>query len=830
MTPVSAVNAPDPNRHLMVRIAVLTAAYLTVGLLTLGPLPVGELRRIIWVPSGLAVAGLLLWGPRVWPGVAAGAFLTTLFTGGGLFFSLGTAAGNSLEPLAVYLLLRGIPGFDGSLERVRDVLALVVAGALASLAGAAVSVGALSLTVPVPELSRVFAMWWLTHALGIGVVAPFFLTVGARGRGTDRSLRSGEGFLVMGGLTGVGLAVFGDWVSRTAAQTPLDYTPFPLLIWASFRFGPRGAATANLLISGVAIWATVTGRGPFGAGDLMERLLLTGLFVGVVSVTTLLLAAVVVQGRRAEEARLKSESTYRMLVEQAADGIFITDSSGQLLDVNSSGLEMLGYARREALLMSVQDLFAPGDGEGLGDVVEALTRGRVVRTEWMLRRRDGSQLSVEVSAKRLADGRLQGLVRDVSERKALEDQLVQSQKMEAIGMLAGGVAHDFNNLLTAIMGHAQFAEESLPKDSPARADLEEVRKSALRAAELTRQLLAFARKQIVAPRVIVLDDLVENLEKLLTRLIGADIQLVTGSDGVPRRVRVDPVQLEQVILNLAINAREAMPRGGTVAIRTSGVAVGPGHRIPGVALGEYAVLSVRDTGVGMDDETRARIFEPFFTTKGRSKGTGLGLATSYGIIRQAGGHILVDSRPGEGSVFRILLPVTDLPVDGLLPLHSDEEKEESAGPTPAGTLLVVEDEAVVRDLAVKVLTERGYRVLQARDGEEALREVSRHPAPIDLAIIDIVLPLMGGRDVAERLRKDRPGLRVLFVSGYAEDEVVHDGEVEEGLDFLSKPFSPETLLRRVSSVLSDSQGQFPPGAADPSSARESWAPSGGGRS
>jgi PAS domain S-box-containing protein len=794
-----------------IQMAVLGVLYFALGWLTIElPSAAGldAIQRVIWLPSGIALAAFLLVSPRLWPGVAAGAFCVTLATGGSLVFALGTAVGNSVEPLVGWLLLRRLTGFRNDLERVLDVLALVLFGAIVGpFVGSLISVAALDLAggIPPDAGARIWWVWWLTHILGVLTVTPFLVVLAARGRGTGHSLRSLEGVLLYLALFAFGLLVFRDAAARTSTQSPLDYTPFPFLIWSAFRFGPKGAASTNLLIAAMAIWGAVAGLGPFGAGPLDERLLLTGLFIAVMTITTLLLGAVLVQGKRAEEARLTTESRYRMLVEQAADGIFITDANGRILDVNSSGLEMLGYTRRELLMKSVQDLFVPGEGEGLGDVVEALTRGRIIRSEWTLVREDGAQVPIEISAKRLEDGRLQGIVRDVSERKALESQLAQSQKMEAVGMLAGGVAHDFNNLLTAIMGHADFAEESLAEGDPARADLVEVRRGAQRAAELTRQLLAFARKQIVAPKIVVLDDLVANVEKMLRRVIGADVELEVHRAGEGTRVRVDPVQMEQVLLNLSINAREAMPKGGTLAIRTGLIRVDRGawdQRFPGVSPGRWAILTVKDTGVGMDPEILARIFEPFFTTKGRSKGTGLGLATSYGIVRQAGGHIFVDSKPSKGSEFRILLPVTDQPAD-VLPVPEERGGSDAREDARGETVLVVEDEPVVLDLANKVLSERGYRVLRARDGEEALEVAKAFDGEIHLSLTDIMLPRISGKVVAERLRVMRPGIRVLFMSGYAEDQVVHDGELEEGIAFLPKPFTPDVLVRRVRAALDE---------------------------
>jgi CheY-like chemotaxis protein len=379
--------------------------------------------------------------------------------------------------------------------------------------------------------------------------------------------------------------------------------------------------------------------------------------------------------------------------------------------------------------------------------------------------------------------------------------------MEAVGLLAGGIAHDFNNLLTAIIGHSDFALTRLPQDHKVRTDIVEVVKAASRAADLTRKLLAFARKQLVEPKLLNMHDLVLNIENMLKRVLGEHIELTIRSEGEPWMVTVDPVQLEQVILNITINARDAMPRGGRLELECRNI-YWSGDGTDETSPGAYATLAAKDTGVGMDTETLSRVFEPFYTTKDRSQGTGLGLAVSYGIVKQAGGHIWATSEPEKGSTFRILLPrATEVEIRAVEgEPRACAPKAEEGSVSGGETILLIEDEPLVRDLALEVLSSRSYRVLTARDGEEALSIARAHPTEIHLTVTDVVLPAMSGKEVARRLRETRPGLKVLFMSGYAEEQVVHRGVVEEEVAFLAKPFTPAALTEKVRLVLEGPNG------------------------
>jgi signal transduction histidine kinase len=381
------------------------------------------------------------------------------------------------------------------------------------------------------------------------------------------------------------------------------------------------------------------------------------------------------------------------------------------------------------------------------------------------------------------------------EHARLGRQLAQAQKMEAIGQLAGGVAHDFNNLLTVITGFSDMALSRPGVSGELEGDLREIRGAAQRAAELTRQLLAFSRRQIIAPRVLVLNGIVQGAEKLLRRLIGEDVELRTVLDPALGHVKADPGQVEQVIVNLAVNARDAMPNGGKLTIETANVELDEayGKLHASVIPGPHVLLAVSDTGCGMDAAVIAHLFEPFFTTKAPGKGTGLGLATVYGIVKQSGGHVWVYSEPGRGSTFKVYLPRVDLAPDN----PPSPEPRARGG---SEVVLVVEDDESVRRLACAVLERNGYTTLQASDGVAALEVSARNPR-IDLVITDVVMPQMGGPEVAEKLRQQRPHLKVLFFSGYTSNAIVHHGILDRGLSFLQKPFTPESLARTVRAVL-----------------------------
>jgi len=511
----------------------------------------------------------------------------------------------------------------------------------------------------------------------------------------------------------------------------------------------------------------------------------------------------------AESALRISERRFRALVEESWDAIALFAGDGTILYGSSATTRLLGYELTEFVGRNAMELIHPDDRAAvLLQLQETMTapRARVPVTA-RVRHKNGSWRYLEGVFTNLLDDPSVGAIvnnyRDVTDRRHLEEQVLLSQKMEAIGRLAGGVAHDFNNILTAIGGYSDLLLADLPPDDHRRHDVEEIHHATQRAAALTQQLLAFSRRQVLQPKVISLNALIPDIEKMLRRLIGEDILFATVLHPRVGNVRADPGQLEQVIVNLAVNARDAMPKGGRLTIETRNVELDEAYTVehPTVKPGPYVMLAVSDTGVGMDEETKSRIFEPFFTTKVRGKGTGLGLATVYGIVQQTGGHIWPYSEPNRGTTMRVYLPRVDAPADRL------EYPSDAAPATLRGseTILVVEDEAPVRAVTRQLLERNGYTVLEAADGPAALALVDgdaggRH---IELLLTDVIMPGMSGRELADQLKSRRPEVRVLFMSGYTDDAVVRHGMLEPGLAYLEKPFRPQSLLRKVRSVLQD---------------------------
>ena len=507
--------------------------------------------------------------------------------------------------------------------------------------------------------------------------------------------------------------------------------------------------------------------------------------------------------KRAEQALRESEQRYRSLVNLSPDGIWV-HRYGEVLFANAAAAALFGAEDPQALVgRQTLDFIAPEFREM---VWERIRRGQEEREpqpliEEKFLRLDGTEFYADVCAVPIEwEGApaVQVIIRDSTERKQMEERLLQAQKMEVVGRLAGGIAHDFNNILTAMTGYATFALEALPPGDPVRADVEQVIQSAQRAANLTRQLLAFSRRQIIEQRVINLNDLILNLDKMLRRLIGEDVELVTILGEGLARVKADPGQIEQAIVNLAVNARDAMPDGGKLILETANAALDAEHarRHPGMEPGDYVMLAVTDTGVGMTDEVKAHLFEPFFTTKEPGKGTGLGLATVYGIVKQHGGNIYCESEPGKGTTFRIYLPAVEAEAERL-----PRRDEEGFVPRGTETVLVVEDEAMVRDILTRTLREQGYRVLEAMDGEQALRVGNEYAGEIHLLVTDVVMPQMNGRELSERLALVRPGIKTLFVSGYTDNAIVRKGILKPGIVFLQKPFTAAALARKVRQVL-----------------------------
>ena len=496
-----------------------------------------------------------------------------------------------------------------------------------------------------------------------------------------------------------------------------------------------------------------------------------------------------------------SEEQYRALFENTPYPMWVFDlETHRLLAVNGAAIAHYGYRREEFLTLKIEDLRPPEDIPALEQHLATKEAGYHTTGPWRHRKKDGTLIEVQTSGHEITfAGRRAELVviDDVTERKRLEEQFRQAQKMEAVGRLAAGVAHDFNNLLTAILGTTDLMIEDLPADDPDREGLLDIRGAAERAAVLTRQLLTFSRQQVVSPRMLRLNELITDLVKLLRRLLGEDVTIASALAPDCGAVKADPGQLEQVLVNLAVNARDAMPNGGRLTIETRNVDLDadyPTERVM-IPAGRYVMLAVTDNGTGMDAQTNARIFEPFFTTKPVGKGTGLGLATVYGVVQQTGGYIWLYSELGHGTSFKIYLPRVD--ADGPQPA---EEEQRASALDGSETVLVAEDEEAVRLIIAKALEARGYRVLSARDGSEALELAAGHGG-IDLLVTDVVMPDMNGRELSRCLTEARPNLRTLYLSGYTDDAMLHRGVLQEGVAFLQKPFSLGALARKVRDVI-----------------------------
>ncbi len=501
-----------------------------------------------------------------------------------------------------------------------------------------------------------------------------------------------------------------------------------------------------------------------------------------------------------------------------ADAVIATDKNGRVVFINPVAARLTGWQQEEARGRDEDEIFNIIDGASRAVIespVRKVLKERAISTltsNKILISKDRRETPIGDSAAPLLDenGEMIGVVmvfRDITEQKlaqetlrAKEEQLRQMQKMEAVGRLAGGIAHDFNNMLTAILGYSSLLEIDAGGNEFLLSSVREIKKAGERSASLTQQLLAFSRKQMLQPKVFDLNTVVADMDKMLRRLFGENIELVTVPDSSPCTVKADPGQIGQVIMNLAINAKHAMPKGGKLFVKTQKSDIEEGQEAaPSVAAGRYVVLVVADTGCGMDEETKAHIFEPFFTTKDIGMGTGLGLATVYGIIKQSGGDITFSSQLGVGTTFNIFLPtareasVAQFDQDDLLYLPRGTE-----------TVLLVEDEAAVRDLEHLILSEQGYRVLTATNGEEALRVASQHEGHIDLLLTDVVMPQMGGTELAERLRRLRPDLKILFTSGYTEDAIFQNAGPDPEMAFIPKPFQPSEFARKVRDTLGES--------------------------
>jgi PAS domain S-box-containing protein len=727
-------------------------------------------------------------------------------------------------------------------------LGLALAGRRAGAAGVRRAGSVAAWTVAVVSLVDLGFPAWLDHVLGgatgqfgpvqLGVMSPITagaalvlaIGIGLYGLRTRAASVCATLAAVVGATVALGYAygtplLYGSSIIPVALPTGLSFLllgsatvaaagpgvwPLQPLVGASPRARMLRAflpATAGLLV----LLGLVDAR--FSEVSGANRVLVAGwLTIVAVALVTVLVSRLAhhigAELDDAYAARHRAEQQYREFFEQTLAGVATTTVDGRVVLCNDAFARMFGFPSPDELRQQSAALlyWEPQDRERL--LVALREAGALRNVELRMRRQDGAPVWVLANLTlHVGNGepRIENMVIDISSRKTLEQQLWQAQKLEALGSLAGGVAHDFNNLLTVIMGCAEMLRAELPAEGPHRGDLDEIDNACRRATALTRQLLAFSRRQPFEPQALALDHTVRDMDGMLRRLLGPEVRLVTETDDHLARIWADRSQIEQVVLNLAVNARDAMPRGGKLAIETRNVRMDQTSTVGGVDMpaGAYVLLAVSDTGTGMDPETLGRVFEPFFTTKEKGKGTGLGLATVYGVVKQSRGHILVSSEPGIGTTFKCYFPASDANVVHAAATLSPSRVEGQE------TILVVEDEAAILTLVLGALQRQGYRVLSAPDGDAAMRLAAGHDGVIQLVLSDGVLSGMRVPELLRRLRAERPETKVLLMSGYSQEAVFHNENVEVATAFLPKPFTIGQLTAKVREVLDAPAGKRP---------------------
>ncbi|HEX6615281.1 MAG TPA: MASE1 domain-containing protein [Gemmatimonadales bacterium] len=801
--PATPAPLPRPVGWLL-EVAALAALYYAAARLGLRYASIGQSISLVWPPTGLAIAALVIFGPRAWPGIAAGAFLANAATAVPLGAAAGIAAGNTLEAVLAAALLVRASGRRPRLEDMRTARTLILVAAPAgALVSALVGVTTLMLAGALPgSAASAVAVWWTGDLLGTLIVAPLLLAWVVHpppprvARGIAEVVALCAGTILAAGLV-VGHLLPIPPLFRSVDST---YLLFPFVVWAAIRFGSRGAALMTFTVAAVAVWRTVAGGGPFNTPSGGGTLLSVACYLGAVAVTGLLLAAASARERESatDELRRRDEQL-RIALDAARVGVWHWSAAENRLTWDEPLRRMYGLGAGDTVA-GYDDFISrvhPDDREFVdGTVRRALAEGGRLDYEFRIVLPDGRVRWIADQG-RVVSGGMTGTCQDVTDRRAAEEQLRLAHRMESVGRLAGGVAHEANNQMSVVIGAADFILRRADLPPAVRADTEHIRAAAERTAAVTAQLLAFSRRQILRPQRLDVNAVLERFRPVLQRSMGEDCALVIRQGAEIGAVRADPGQLEQVLLNLALNARDAMPHGGTLTIETAAVELpSDSAGLPqGLSPrpGRYALLGVSDTGHGMDRATLAQAFEPFFTTKEVGRGTGLGLATVYGIVKQSDGYVTADSEPGRGTAIRIFLPVSAEPLE--------TGAEPRALPAAKGELvLVVEDEIAVREIAARTLAEHGHRVLEAASGAQAveLLRAGRRPA---LVLSDVVMPGMTAPELAAMVAKLAPGTRMLFTSGHADTDMVRRGLIEPGVAFLPKPFSPEGLVRAVRSSL-----------------------------
>ncbi|MEI7728742.1 MAG: MASE1 domain-containing protein [Verrucomicrobiota bacterium] len=767
---------------------------------------------LVWPPAGIALAAILLFGYRFWPGVVFGAVLLSFMNGLPLgVFTLGTVIGNTIGAIACAYLLKKFITFDNAMERTQDVVGYVaLACFLGSTVNAVFNVVSLAYSGAVAwdDLFGNTLEWWVPNVLGSLVVAPLIITWATPSTTRWNARLITEAIFCGAGLVGGTLISFNSWYVYGIQNYPMAYLPFPFLVWSALRFGQRGATTGTLLVAVLAIYSLLHGTGPFVTNSVKDSLMLMGSYIGILAITNMLLAAAAAARRTAERAVSESEKRFRAVVENQTDLICRFNPDGCLTFVNDVFCQSHGKNSAELLgtnfFQTLSDPHAalalnyinslPADESAVSfDLSSQVMAGQVVWQQYRVRRLFQEQ----------GDTReYQAVIQDITKRKQLESQLLQSQKLETVGRLAGGVAHEFNSIMTAIIGQSELLLKDLPAGSLWCNNATEIRKAAERAAILTRQLLAYGRKQMLQPEILDLNTVLAGMESTLRHLMGRGTEVSLAPAVGLKAVKADAGQIEQVIINLAINAADAMPKGGALTLETANVTLNEEYvsHIPELKAGEYVMLAITDTGTGMSEDVKARVFEPFFTTKGVGQGAGLGLPTCYGIIKQSGGHISIHSELGRGTTVKIYIP----PVE----LQTSRSGQRLAVPDltrGTETILLVLDDLALREMAAAMLSRLGYTVFVAANGTEALSlERLADLERIDLLFTEVQMPQMSGKELTERVLALHPQTRILFTSGDTENARIQPGSHIKGAGFLQKPFTPSALALKLREMLGES--------------------------
>lgn len=793
-------------------VAILALVYYGAARLGLRYASIGQSVSLVWPPTGIAFAALVLLGFRYWPGVALGAFLANAATSVPLPAAAGIAAGNTLEALVAAFLLVRVTGRRPNLEAIPSVRTLIF---LAAPVGALVSAGLGVTTLWASDqlsgemVRRALPVWWAGDLLGALVVAPLLLSWST----THQTSRNARGIfeilaLCLGTAAAVelGLGRFSELAFLGRLEYP--FLLFPFVIWAALRFGARGVTLLTFMLSVVAVWHTVHGSGPFVSPTPIETLFAITTYLSVVAITGLSLAAAVTYERdRATKALGRSQDQLRRSLDAARMGTWTWSIESNTLTWDDNLRQLYGLGSNEQVTGYddfIRRVHADDRAFVETSVRSSFERGGELDYEFRIVLADGRIRWIADQGHVVRDDQgkpltMSGVCMDVTERRVSEERLRQAHRMESVGRLAGGVAHETNNQMSVVLGVSSFVLMNRDLSDAVRTDVELIQQAAERTASVTAQLLAFSRRQVMNRRVLNLNQLILGWEPLLRRVMGEDCTVTLTLDPELGRVKADSGQLQQAVLNLAINARDAMPKGGNLLVETFGTRLTAEYarRRPEVTIlpGTYAVLAVTDTGRGIDREAMEHIFEPFFTTKAVGQGTGLGLSTVYGIVKQSDGYVWVYSEPESGTTFKLYFPTTAEVATPERPVSDGAHR---------GTgqrILVVEDEDGVREVVTRVLVAAGYQVVEAENGEAAMQLFASDQGSIDLLLTDVVMPGITGRELARRITEVRPGLPVIFILGYTDGEIARRGLLEPGAAFIQKPFSPDVIVRAVADSL-----------------------------